>query len=400
MDFSKNKNFINSLKYLSILLLVIASYGVGWLSGHEKIKFQQGFIPAINNQNSGKTDFSLLWRVWDDLNKKYDGKIDQQKMIYGAIDGMVHSLEDPYTYFMDPVMTKAFNEEVSGTIYGIGAEIGIKDGQITIVAPLPGGPAQKSGLLPGDIVKAINGTTTTGMTIDQAVFQIRGKEGTNVTLDILRDDNTLKVIITRERIDIVSVYWEIKEKIGILHIKNFNNDTVGLVNKALADFEKAKVKGIVLDMRNNPGGLLDASIKVASQFVNGEVVIEKSGGKIIKKHKSTGIGKFTDKKVPIAVLVNKGTASASEIVAGAIQDHKRGILFGENTFGKGSVQEVKYYFDKSSLRVTMAHWFTPKGNNINDEGLKPDKEIKVDSSKLHKEDEVLKKALEYLNTKI
>jgi len=400
MDFFRNKNFIMSLKYISVLLLIIISYGVGWLSGHEKIKFERGYIPVINNVNKGRADFSLIWRVWDDINKKYDGNIDQQKIIYGAVDGMVRALEDPYTYFMDPVMTKAFNEEFGGTIYGIGAEIGIKDGNITIVAPLPDSPAQKSGLLPGDTIKAINDTPTAGMTIEQAVFKIRGKEGTNVVLDIVRNDKFFVVSITRKRIEIISVYWEMNNQIGILRVKNFNNDTVGLVNEALTKFETAKVKGIVIDLRNNPGGLLDASIKITSQFIkSGDIVIEKSGEKIIKNHKATGIGKFTDKKIPIAVLINKGTASAAEIVAGAIQDHKRGILIGEQTFGKGSVQEVKYYFDKSSLRITTSHWHTPNGNSINNEGLKPDKEVKIDSDKINKEDEILKKALEYLNSK-
>jgi len=345
----------------------------------------------------------MFWKVYDDLESKYDGKIDKQKLLYGAISGMVSAAGDQYTYFMTPVESKQFEDEFAGSISGIGAEVGMKDKRISVIAPLPESPAKKAGLRPNDIIDAINDEETAGMTVDQAVEKIRGQEGTKVKLKIIRGSENLTFNITRERIEIKSVSWEIKGNgIGYLHIKKFSDDTARLTDEGLDFFRLKNVKGIVIDMRNNPGGLLDKSIDVVSQFIkNGDILIEKNDGKIVTSHKASGLGKLTDPRVPIVVLVNEGSASAAEIVAGALSDHKRATLMGKKTFGKGSVQELITYGDSSILRITTAHWYTPNDKSINEKGLSPDIDITGDDATIFEEnDPVIKKALEFIKTKL
>ncbi|HBG81537.1 TPA: peptidase S41 [candidate division CPR2 bacterium] len=405
MDLSKNKKFVYALKKLTLALIIVAAYSFGWAAGHENLKIDQGFVPRILNKigNERDVDFSTFWQIWDEVDEKYDGQVDHKKMLNGAISGMVSAVGDPYTYYMTPEEAKEFEDEFSGNISGIGAEVGIKKNQITVIAPLPDSPAEKAGLKPGDAIITIDDNTTTNMTIDEAVSRIRGQEGTDVKLEILRNNESSEVTIKRQTINVKSVYSEIKDNIGILQLRRFSDDTAGLTDTALEDFKSKNVKAIVLDLRNNPGGYLESSVKIAAEFIKkGEdVVIEKHGDKVTATHKAELIGTFTDAKIPIAVLVNEGSASASEIVAGALQDHGRAILIGEQTFGKGSVQELKGYPDNSSLRVTIAHWYTPKGNSITEKGLTPDINVETDETQLPAdEDPQLKKALEYLNSKL
>lgn len=400
----KDKSYAKSLKFLAVAVAFLGIYSLGWAVGHEDLKIERGFIPRSTTKSEKKdnVDFSLFWRIWDEVEGKYDGKIDTKKMLYGAISGMVSATGDPYTYYMDPNEAGDFRQEIDGEISGIGAEIGIKNEQVTIIAPFLDTPAHNAGLRPGDIIVSINDETTAGMSLDTAVSKIRGKESTSVKLKIMRNQEQLDINITRQKIDIKSVSWKNIDNYGYLYIRKFNEDTAALTATALEDFKKRNVKAIIIDVRNNPGGYLDSAIKTTSQFIkDGDIVVEKKGDKILKKHKTSGLGKYVDKKIPVVVLINKGSASAAEIMAGAIKDHERGILIGENTFGKGSVQELSDFGDGSSLRVTVAHWFTPKGQSINERGVAPDKVVEFDEAKLTvDEDPILKKALEYLNSKV
>ncbi len=386
---------------------IFISFIFGWAFGHMDLQTQgMNTVNVVGKSTNVTTvDFGSFWQVWDKLLKNYDGKFDYQKMIYGAIDGMVRSLGDPYTVFMTPDETKSFNEELEGSVKGIGAEVGTKDNRVVIVAPIADSPADKAGIRANDIILAIDGTDTTGMDLGTAVSKIRGEVGTKVKLEIQRGDSKLNFEITRAQVNTKSVKWDVREgNIGYIEITRFDNNTAVLIRQATADLKNKSVKGIILDVRNNPGGYLDAAIDVSSEFVKSGIVVsekttEKSGKE--QKYFASGKGKLTDTAIPMAVLTNGGSASASEIVAGAIKDNDRGILIGEKTFGKGSVQTVDTLSNGASIRITVAHWFTPKGKNISKEGISPDIEVKLteDDAKADK-DPQLDKAIEYLKSKI
>lgn len=349
--------------------------------GYERSLPTGGFLPQITNKFSEKSvDFGLFWKAWDTVTDKYDGDLDLQKMLYGAISGMAESTGDPYTVFLDPEEAKTFEEDLAGTFSGIGAEIGIKKERLTVVAPLPDSPAEKAGLRAGDLINKINDEDTLGMNVDEAVMKIRGKAGTEVKLTIERNKEEKEYKIKREKIDVKSVKHSIENGILVIKVSRFDENTISLIQEAENEGISRGVKGVILDLRNNPGGLLDSAIDVSSEFVDKGVVVTEKEEKKNRSHsyKASGKGKMTDKdKYPLVVLVNEGSASASEIVAGAIRDNERGRLVGEKTFGKGSVQEIIKLPGGSELKVTVAHWYTPKGVNLSKEGLKPDVEIKL-----------------------
>lgn len=393
-------------KKILIGVFIMLAFVSGWYFGHfdEEIK-SKGFSPQILNKEGGNdVDFSIFWKTWDIVNGKYDGKVDPSKLLYGAIKGMVNSLDDPYTVFMDPEETKQFEQELSGSISGIGAEVGIKNNLLSVITPLKGSPAEKAGLRAGDVISKIDDEETIDMNLNEAVMKIRGKEGTKVKLTIIRDGKEEVFEIERAKITIESVKWEIKSgNIGFIEISRFDEDTAQKLREAENELISKGVKGIVLDLRNNPGGFLDSSIDVTSEFLkSGVVVIEKrTDGSDEHKFSASGKGKYTSEKTPLAILVNEGSASASEIVAGALQDHGRGVLIGEKTFGKGSVQEIEEAGQGTTLRITIAHWFTPKGRTIDKEGLKPDIEVKMTDEDFNADrDPQLDKALEYIKSKI
>lgn len=370
----KNKGILTAF-------LVFCIFAGGYIFGYSRSLPSGGIIPnLINKTNNKNVDFGLFWKTWDLLEKKYDGEIDYQKMLYGAISGMSSSLGDPYTVFMTPEQSKLFESELDGTIIGIGTEIAIKKDRLTVVAPIEGSPAEKAGLKPGDLINKIDDTSTEGMSVDTAVSKIRGQENTEVKLLIERDGKEKEYIIKRAKIAIKSVTHEIKNNILIINLSRFDKDTAELVRDAAIEGTEKDVKGVVLDLRNNPGGYLDVSIDVASEFIDkGVIVSEKNVKKGDKKeYKASGKGLLTDKnKYPLVVLVNEGSASASEIVAGAIQDYDRGKLVGEKTFGKGSVQEIEDLSGGSVLKITIAHWYTPNDKNISKEGLTPNFLVKL-----------------------
>lgn len=361
-----------------------------------------GKYSNVDNQIAQNIDFSLYWDVWDSV-KEYHvdkGQVTDKQLFYGSLKGLVNSLDDPYSEFMNPELTKEFEEDMSGSFEGIGAEIGIRDGILTVIAPLEGTPAQKAGLMSGDKILEINGESTENMSIDQAVNKIRGPKGTEVTLNVFRigleDFKDIKII--RDTIIVKSVSLEILENnIYLIKINAFNSDTEYLfLNFAKQAFE-GKAKGVVIDLRNNPGGYLETSISVLGEWINGEVAL---------------IEKFTDgnemeyiaegnnylKEIPSVVLINYGSASASEIVAGSLQDHSKAKIIGEKSYGKGSVQMVKNIKDGSSIKITIAKWITPKGQDINKEGITPDEIVELSLEDFEKNiDNQLNRALEILN---
>lgn len=395
---------INRSKIL-IGAVIFLSFVFGWAFGHLDSQITKiGYTPKIVNQNNENVDFGLFWQAWNKIVTEYDGEIDYQKLVIGAISGMVEAVGDPYTVFMSTEESASFDSEMDGTISGIGAEIGNKNDNIIVIAPLDNTPAQKAGIKAKDIILKINDESTEGMDLNTAVSKIRGEIGTKVTLLIERDGAELTFEIVREKIETKSVKWEIKENnIGYIEISRFDSNTTELTKQATSELANKNVKGIVLDLRNNPGGYLDSSIEVASEFIKeGVIVIEKTGDSGQKEeYTANGKGKMTSNSIPMVVLVNGGSASASEIVTGALQDHDRATIVGEKTFGKGSVQAIESIGQGMSIRITIAHWYTPNGVNIGSEGITPDVEIEFteEDAKTEK-DPQLDKALEIIKSKI
>jgi carboxyl-terminal processing protease len=388
-----------NLKRLGILLLIIISLssafgsGVYYAATHQLagVAANASTSPlnigkvlgkyAKDRQLNGDVNFDLFWQAWDLLEKDYvsKDKLSEKDMLYGAIHGLVASTKDPYTIFMDPKQAQSFDEDMAGTFQGIGAEIGIKKDRLVVIAPLPDSPAQKAGIRAGDLIGSINGTSTQGMTTDQAVNLIRGPKDTEVKLLILHpgEEKPVEIKIIRDIIKIKSVKTEMrKDGIFIITISSFNNDTDELFNKAVAEAVTNNPKGLIIDLRNNPGGYLETAINVASRWVDkGVIVSERFADKHVNDYESRGGSLLKDYKT--VILVNEGSASASEIVSGALQDYKKATIIGKQTFGKGSVQVLENLKDGSTLKITVAEWLTPKGNNITEKGITPDKIVEL-----------------------
>ncbi|MBU0598303.1 S41 family peptidase, partial [Patescibacteria group bacterium] len=316
----------------------------------------------------------------------------------GALKGMIRSLGDPYSIFLDPEETENFTQELSGSFEGIGAEIGIKNDQLTVIAALPNTPAYNAGLKAGDKILKINDFDTIDMSLDMAVSLIRGPQETVVVLTILssNNDEINEISITRNIIDVESVTWEIlDDNIAYIELIHFNSDTYSDFKKIANEIILKNPNGIVLDLRSNPGGYLDNAIDVAGEFLEDKVIVIEDFGDSREEYKSGNNAKLKD--IPMVVLVDAGSASASEIVAGAMQDYDRATIVGEMTFGKGSVQDFEEYIDGSSLKITVAKWLTPNGISIEDEGIIPDVEIiNTEEDFNNNQDPQLDKALEIL----
>ncbi|MEI6288073.1 MAG: S41 family peptidase [bacterium] len=357
-----------------------------------------GQIPDYLKKN---VDFNLFWDVWNLVKDKYyDKKIPETQLFYGALQGVVASLNDPYSVFMTPQGTNDFQDELSGNFEGIGAEIGLRSNLITVVSPLPDMPAIKAGLKAKDIILAINGTSTEGMTTDKAVSLIRGPKDTKVILKIYRESTreTKEITITRGTIKVQSVTWEIADNVAIIKMRQFNDDTVPLFDQAIVDIQKQNsLKGIILDLRNDPGGYLQSAIDVAGEWKSGDTVVsEKLRNGEETKHVSNKPARLSNYKT--IVLVNEGSASASEIVAGALKDWGKATLVGAKTFGKGSVQELDNLSDGSSVKLTVAKWFTPNGSTIDQQGIMPDVKVEMKEEDYNKDkDPQLDKAKELIN---
>lgn len=339
------------------------------------------FAPYTNNANSSLSrniDYSSVEEVYDLLKQKFDGKLEVSELEAGLKKGLVDAAGDPYTVYLSPEEAQEFSEDLNGTFSGIGAELGKRDGKLLIISPLSGSPAEKAGLRPNDQIISINEEDATDISIDEAVNKIRGDIGTTVTLGIVRgDDRPKDFTITRAQINVPSVESEILEgNIGYIKLTRFDDTTANLAKEAAAEFKQKNVNGVVLDIRNNGGGLLSSSVDVAGLWLDNKVVVqEKRGDKVVSSLKTGSNSPLAG--VPTVVLINGGSASASEILAGALHDHKAATLLGEKTFGKGSVQELLDLSDGGKLKVTVARWFTPNGKNIDKEGIDPDQTVKL-----------------------
>ena len=402
------------LPVIGLVLVIIVSFGSGYYAGEERGAQRAIGSGQVFGKETGppadylKSDvnFDLFWQVWKLLQEQYvDRPISETKLFYGALTGLVSGVGDPYTVFFDPKTANDFNQELSGSFEGIGAEIGLRDNKIVIIAPLPGTPAEKAGLRPKDHIIAIDGKDTGGMALDMAVAAIRGKGGTEVVLKIIRNGvaEPLEVKIVRATIIIKSVEFSMKTApdstradIAYIKISHFNEDTsdnfAAAVNKVLAENPRA----IILDLQNNPGGFLETAVDVASYWVkSGPIVVQQSRGEGRNEFPARGQAPLRGEKT--IVLVNAGSASASEIVAGALQDYEAATIVGEKTFGKGSVQELQSLSDGSAIKITVAKWFTPKGRSIDGAGIEPDVVVAVDRAKAEEDkDPVLERALELL----
>ena len=399
----------NSLfKNFAFFVLVVFIFFAGFFCGQDfKAKENLKEEPVKENLNLSKEafDLSLFWEAVDILKKDFYKKenLKPKEMLYGAIKGMVKSLDDPYTEFFKPDEAQKFLEDIEGEFGGIGAEIGKEKGKLKIIAPLKDSPAEKAGLKPGDLILAINGSSTLDLSLSEAVKKIRGKIGTKVVLTILREgwEKPKDFEIVRGLIKVPTLDLKFEKvdgkKIAILSLYTFNPNLSQAFYKKAFEIIFENPEGMILDLRNNTGGYLDVAIEIASWFLEkGKVIVKEvfpDGNENVFRSKREGV--FSD--FPLVVLVNQGTASAAEILAGALKDHQKAILVGEKTFGKGSVQQVKTLSDGSFLKVTVALWELPSGKIIEGKGLLPDFEVKNEEEKdlqLEKAKEVLLNEIE------
>jgi len=397
-EFEKSNWRKNFLFYLVILGLII-SFGAGVVVGEDRIR-KSYLSDSGAKELKGNVNTDIVFEAWKKLSDKYVGTLpDNQAMVYGMAKGITDQVGDPYTVFFEPEKAKQFKEDLKGSFEGIGAEIGMKDNILTIIAPIKDTPADKAGLKPGDKILKIDDKETAGLQVDEAVSLIRGKGGTKVKLLIMSEEDSAprEVEITRDTINVKSVDWEMKDgNIAYIRLASFSEDTVKELTETARKIREADVKGVVLDLRGNPGGYLEVAVDVAGFFLpkNSLVVREDFGGKQPANEYRTQYNPVLD-KYSLVVLTDKGSASASEILAGALREDKGIKLVGEKTYGKGSVQEFIALSDGSTVKVTVAEWLTPEGRNINKEGISPDIEVKVSAEEIKdKKDPQLDKALE------
>ncbi len=394
---------------ISAILIFVALAAGGYYVGFKNGAYQAA-VTTTTEGTTAQADYGVYWQAWKVLKDNHvdADKKDDKDLMYGSIAGLAQSLGDPHTVFFPPVEGKHFQEEVNGSFGGIGAEIGEKDGFINVVAPLKGSPAERAGLLAGDVILKIGATSTESLTVDAAVNLIRGPAGTNITLSVFRKDKWLQprdITIMRDKIELPTLdttYFD-KNKIAQLQLYGFNLNAPLKFYQAATDILLKGTQGIVLDLRNNPGGYLEVAHDLAGWFMDrGSLVVTerfKPGTSPDQTFLAAGNGAL--KKLPIVILLNKGSASASEILAGALRDQRGAKIVGETSYGKGTVQEVMNLKDGSSLKVTIAHWVMPKGQILNFDGIKPDYQVlPTDDDIKAKKDVQLDKALEVLRAEI
>ena len=397
-------------KRTPVLVLIVALFfGLGiYIGFHNKPVPEIDKVTTIANKNTPTTitaDFEPFWKAWNIINEKYPGinKITDQERVNGAISGLMDSLNDPYSVFFNADDTKMFESEVSGSFGGIGMEVGVKDKVLTVIAPLKDTPAYKSGIKSGDKILKIDKTSTSDLSIDKAIKLIRGEQGTTVTLTIFHegDKDSKEIKIVRDIINVPTLDTELRPD-GIFTIKlySFSANSASLFRDAMKKFVDSKSDKLLLDLRGNPGGYLDAAVSMASWFLpeGKTVVIEDYGTNAKPKtYRSQGYNIFND-KLKFVILIDSGSASASEILAGAMQDQSRAKLVGSQSYGKGSVQEVINVTPDTILKITVAKWLTPNGTSISEKGLTPDYKVEIKQKDLDvKKDPQLDKAVELLN---
>lgn len=386
------------VKSVAVLMIFV----FGYMVGQGGFGYAGGQIVVNRAYDSQRADYTLFWSAYDTLMAKFaDQPLDQQQLLYGAIQGMINAAGDPYTVFFDPEQAEQFAQELQGSFDGIGAEIGIKDDQLVVVAPLDNTPAQRAGLLPGDMILAIDDESTVGITVDMAVSKIRGTAGTDVKLTILHEGSSAPqdITITRGKIEVRSMEFEVKnlgdKEIAVIKLSRFGEDTQGLFNHAVDVILQSGVDGIILDLRSNPGGYLETAVAIASNWVETDKVVvkQRSNNGQVEEYLSEAWPRLNGMKT--IVLVNGGSASASEIVAGALQDYGLATLVGERTFGKGSVQELVSMKDGSTIKITTAKWLTPNDRMIDKNGLEPNEVVEQTREQyLNGQDPQMDRALE------
>lgn len=370
---TKKKSFKTFIAIAGAFVIFSIGYGIG--SGNLML----GRSTSKNSNVAKSLDFTSIQHVYDLLRKNFDGELSADELTEGMKHGLVSAAGDPYTQYFTAEETKEFNEELNGSFSGIGAELTLdKNKMVMVETPMAGYPAEKAGLKARDIIIKINDESAIDLSIAEAVKKIRGEAGTKVKLQVVRDNKEqLDFEIIRATISIPSVKKEIKDNIGYLQVLRFDRTTATLASQYAQELKQAKVNGIVLDLRNNPGGELDAAVDLASLWLPRDKVVlrEKRGNTVIKTYKAKGGNLLNGTKT--IVLINGGSASASEIVAGALKDNGAATLLGTKSYGKGSVQMVEQLSSGSSLKVTVARWYTPNDRNIDKEGIEPDQKVEL-----------------------
>jgi carboxyl-terminal processing protease len=413
-------HYKRNIRFILFLIIPILSFLLGWSLNQqqhkdlslglgqqkEEIKKDNIFSAIKIHRKSDPKDISLstFWEAWNVLEENflYKDRFSDKEQLQGAIKGLVNSVADPYTVFMSAEETSEFEKSMSDEVFeGIGAEIAVKKGQLTIVSPLKGSPAELAGIKAGDKIFSIDGEPSLKMTAEEAVTIIRGPKGEGIILEILRENEPkpIKITIVRDSIINKSLTWEMIDEIAVLEINQFGEELDNLFLEAVPNILLEKPEAIIVDLRNNGGGLLDTSIEIMNEFFDKKILVKTKGRKIGQTGdlESDNGGAFLD--IPVVVLVNKGTASASEIFAGAFQDYNRGIIIGEQTFGKGVVQNIIPLSGGATMKVTVAEWLTPKGRSIHEKGISPDIEaIRTIDDYDNNIDPVLDKAFNILNT--
>lgn len=379
--------------FIQFFVVAVIFFAIGFSVGQKKVEVDtRRTVPQITVTNktppkNQNLDFSLFWTVLDTLPEKYLDKsaVDSQKILYGAISGMVRSLGDPYTAFLDPKQNQTIRSDIAGSYEGVGIQIGFdKEKRLSVIAPLRGTPAEREGVLAKDLILKINDKETFDLTLPEAVDLIRGAAGTKVKIQFLREgnDSPYEKEFTREKIDVKTVNVEYKQstkrgKVAVISVTRFGEKTDAEWDTIVSEVLAHDVGGVIVDMRNNPGGLLSSSLHLAGEFIRGTVVKQEFSDGTINSLPADHEGRL--QKTPLVVLVNGGSASAAEIFAGAMKDNRRGKVVGEKTFGKGTVQDVIDLPGGAGLHVTIARWLTPKGNSIHDVGITPDEVIELNS---------------------
>jgi carboxyl-terminal processing protease len=371
----KRGGFFKVLRKAAVLLIVLL---IGVNIGNGRLDLSSN-PDSANKQLPSDLNYGDAEAVYDALRLNYSGKLTEQQVQEGLKQGLTLATDDPYTTYFTAKEAAEFQEQINNQFSGIGAQLGTdKEGNLEVITPIEGLPAEKAGLKAKDLIASINGTPTTGMSVDEAVSKIRGPKGTVVKLQVVRNRaQAIELAITRDEIKIPSVKTKLLEgNIGHIEITDFSDDTASLTEKAARDFKSKSVKGVILDLRNNGGGYLDASERIASLWLpEGKKILDQKGTD--GTDSSYASGNNVLQGVPTVVLINGGSASASEIVAGALLDNKAAYIIGEKSYGKGVVQELISFRDGSQLKVTTASWYRPNGQNIDKKGIKPNREVKL-----------------------
>jgi carboxyl-terminal processing protease len=405
----EKKNSMYFQKIASVVFVIVCVFGLGVYTGYTKQpvvdKIDNILNPTSEYAPKDVVDFNEFWKVWKLLDEKYPHSKDRtnQERVWGAINGLVASMKDPYTVYFTPDESKIFNDEITGSFSGIGVEIGIKDGFLTVIAPLKNSPAERAGMKAGDIITKVDEHVVADMSVDESIKYIRGEKGTNVIITVYRKDVSDPIPLTVTR-DIISIPTIDEVNLGdtyLISLYNFNASSADLFHKALLSAKQQKKKNIIIDLRGNPGGYLEAAVSIASEILpEGALIVTEDYGKTKKTitHRSSGYGTISS-DIKIVVLIDQGSASASEILAGALGDSNRATLIGEKSFGKGSVQELMSVSPTTSIKITVADWITPNGSIITGKGIEPAIVVSQDDRvKDPVKDPTILRALEFIRT--